>query len=224
MKISLSIAAGALLFALAPFAASAATINSDMACDLGDVTMDGASAEQCFGKTTNSNNDNLADFNNDEFVAEEPIDSPGMGLFGYQDWAFLAKDEDTGPTGSISLDVDDGEGGSAWSANAGDWTSGDLSLFDHVVVVVKTSNSWAAYLFTGDAIADFGTWTTAAFPTNNEGSRALSHLSLYGGCSDPDGCDGGGDNPNGEIPLPAAGWMLLAGVGGLAAMRRRKKA
>jgi hypothetical protein len=26
------------------------------------------------------------------------------------------------------------------------------------------------------------------------------------------------------IPLPAAGWMLLAGIGGLAAMRRRKKA
>jgi hypothetical protein len=26
------------------------------------------------------------------------------------------------------------------------------------------------------------------------------------------------------VPLPAAGWMLLAGIGGLAAMRRRKKA
>ena len=26
------------------------------------------------------------------------------------------------------------------------------------------------------------------------------------------------------IPLPAAGWMLLAGLGGLAAMKRRKKA
>jgi hypothetical protein len=27
-----------------------------------------------------------------------------------------------------------------------------------------------------------------------------------------------------EVPLPAAGWMLLAGMGGLAAMKRRKKA
>lgn len=26
------------------------------------------------------------------------------------------------------------------------------------------------------------------------------------------------------VPLPAAGWMLVAGVGGLVAMRRRKKA
>lgn len=28
----------------------------------------------------------------------------------------------------------------------------------------------------------------------------------------------------GVVPLPAAGWMLLAGIGGLAAMKRRKKA
>lgn len=26
----------------------------------------------------------------------------------------------------------------------------------------------------------------------------------------------------GVVPLPAAGWMLIAGIGGLAAMRRRK--
>ena len=32
------------------------------------------------------------------------------------------------------------------------------------------------------------------------------------------------DNEINEVPLPAAGWMLLAGIGGLAAARRRKKA
>jgi hypothetical protein len=31
-------------------------------------------------------------------------------------------------------------------------------------------------------------------------------------------------NPLAPIPLPAAGWMLLAGIGGLAAMARRRKA
>ena len=35
---------------------------------------------------------------------------------------------------------------------------------------------------------------------------------------------GGDDNPNGEIPLPAAGWMLLAGVGALRVMRKKKAA
>jgi len=40
--------------------------------------------------------------------------------------------------------------------------------------------------------------------------KDISHVSFYDGTA--------------AVPLPAAGWMLLAGVGGLAAMRRRKKA
>ena len=38
-----------------------------------------------------------------------------------------------------------------------------------------------------------------------------------------DGRDPGTPNPS-AVPLPAAGWLLFAGLGGLAAMRRRKKA
>lgn len=61
--------------------------------------------------------------------------------------------------------------------------------------------------------ADFTgvTWTTAVFKFDmggiNDGiglSNATLHVS--------------------EVPLPAAGWMLLAGIGGLAALRRRQKA
>jgi hypothetical protein len=37
------------------------------------------------------------------------------------------------------------------------------------------------------------------------------------------GDEGGSSDPS-VIPLPAAGWMLLAGIGGLAALRRRQKA
>lgn len=33
-----------------------------------------------------------------------------------------------------------------------------------------------------------------------------------------------GLEPDGYIPLPAAGWMLIGGIGGLAALRRKKKA
>lgn len=38
-----------------------------------------------------------------------------------------------------------------------------------------------------------------------------------------DGAAPGNPNP-GAVPLPAAGWLMMAGLGGLAAMRRRRKA
>lgn len=38
-----------------------------------------------------------------------------------------------------------------------------------------------------------------------------------------DGAGPGNPNP-GAVPLPAAGWLMIAGLGGLAAARRRKKA
>lgn len=37
--------------------------------------------------------------------------------------------------------------------------------------------------------------------------------------------DGGGDDGGASpVPLPAAGWLMIAGLGGLAALRRRRKA
>ncbi|MFK7752282.1 MAG: VPLPA-CTERM sorting domain-containing protein [Sedimentitalea sp.] len=39
-----------------------------------------------------------------------------------------------------------------------------------------------------------------------------------------DGADPGNPNPGtNPIPLPAAGWLMIAGIGGLAAVRRRRK-
>ena len=45
---------------------------------------------------------------------------------------------------------------------------------------------------------------------------------MLSSAQDPSSCGTSSDEPP-VVPLPAAGWMLLAGVGGLAAMRRRKK-
>jgi hypothetical protein len=52
-------------------------------------------------------------------------------------------------------------------------------------------------------------------------SVKVSNVQLAG-----DGGDGGlGGTANiSAVPLPAAGWMLLAGLGGIAVMRRRAKA
>lgn len=50
------------------------------------------------------------------------------------------------------------------------------------------------------------------FHTPNQGANALSHITFFNAGSTT------------EIPLPAAGWLLLSGLGGLALMRRRNRA
>lgn len=74
---------------------------------------------------------------------------------------------------------------------------------------------------TGLGFSMWFNWTksgTAVSPyakkyTFNSGGKGDINIDL-----DPDGPVGG------AVPLPAAGWMLLAGLGGLAAAKRRKKA
>lgn len=64
----------------------------------------------------------------------------------------------------------------------------------------------------GEAIMDSVTFLT---PLNPGGNRAgLSNVTFFDTELTP--------TPS-PIPLPAAGWMLLAGIGGLAAMRRQRK-
>jgi hypothetical protein len=52
-------------------------------------------------------------------------------------------------------------------------------------------------------------------------SEAIANTADMGG---DDGYENGGPNGLSPVPLPAAGWMLLAGIGGIVALRRRAKA
>jgi hypothetical protein len=50
------------------------------------------------------------------------------------------------------------------------------------------------------------------------GGKSLSHITFYDSvCVGPE-CD-----PNTEVPLPAAAWLLLSGLAGLGVVSRRRK-
>ncbi|WP_433989198.1 hypothetical protein SuNHUV7_35170 (plasmid) [Pseudoseohaeicola sp. NH-UV-7] len=89
---------------------------------------------------------------------------------------------------------------------SGDQKTGTIAVntntYGMVAVLLKSANTFAAYRF------DNGLNGILSFFTPND--SGLSNYVIAG------------RNPS-PVPLPAAGWMLLAGVGGLAAMRRRKK-
>ncbi len=111
------------------------------------------------------------------------------------DWAILGKSDSSD---AISADPDP-EG--MWSV-----------VFDEAVsifaVSIKSSNEYSAYLF--DLSPDSLLSGMGFFAVYDD--QALSHMTIayVPGTVDP-------------IPLPAAGWLLLGGLGGLAAMKRRRK-
>lgn len=71
-----------------------------------------------------------------------------------------------------------------------------------VAILLKSANTFAAYIFENGFEGDVDYFTA--------NDRGLSNYVVAG-------------RDVSAVPLPAAGWMLLAGVGGFAAMRRRKK-
>ena len=140
------------------------------------------------------------------------------------DWTLLTKDESPAPATfmgiAFDLDTTGGKWG-GWSLDARDVNgASQLNLpveFD-VVVVLKASNRFAAYLF-DDAVfdgTDGGTWSIAF---ENQGGQIprLSHMSFYVRIDE----DGGIPS---AIPEARTSAMMLAGLGlvGFMAWRRAR--
>ena len=81
------------------------------------------------------------------------------------------------------------------------------------VFIVKAANGWTAYDADDSNAGDGEGWFELVenVYTFYFTERNVSHVSIYDTGTPP------------EVPLPAAGFLLLGGLGGLAMMRRRAK-
>ena len=109
-------------------------------------------------------------------------------------------------TDAFTITFDTTKPGEPGEFIGGTWTynpTGDETLAPSVIVL-KTGDGFAAWNISGLTSGDWDV-TDPAWGSD----KAISHISFYDTEIDP-------------IPLPAAGWLLIAGVGGLAALRRRR--
>jgi len=82
-------------------------------------------------------------------------------------------------------------------------------------VALKGATSFALYYWDMDPSVGVFLWDLVGVLINNGGQTPdLSHISFYGGDYTP---------PN-EVPLPAAAWLMIAGLGGLGFAGRRMAA
>lgn len=149
------------------------------------------------------------------------VDEINNGLFEQFDGAEITFDnlvsdgDDENILGDWTYDraVDD-PGIRYWAAKSGGggnsgggfelfWTVGES--FTEAGAACDGTNNFNLACLTAAMVVTEGSWFT---PDEKE----LSHLTFY------DSLD-----PVEVVPLPAAGWMLIAAVGGLGAMRRRQK-
>lgn len=199
MKILTTILASAALTASVAFSASAATCS--------DFVMTGIDPHAgCF-----VGEDGVGGSGNDSASLLNAVIPDG--LFGLDTWNLIARDND--------LDGTDTGVASAMTVS-GSLISGTITLastifdlYDHVAIVLKSGGGldpefWVAY----KAVDGVFEYDYQSIFLNKKGKVGeLSHISLYGTPAELP-----------PVPLPAAGWMLIAGIGGLAALRRRKRA
>lgn len=169
--------------------------------NVGDVTTNVTPTSSCFGIKDLSDGDaaKLADLN--------ALDINGTT----GGWTSLGKFQNTGTNANFSVDD------SVVSNKQGKWEifNAATSVYGEFMMVFKAGQdrntdpaAFVGYILS----AASGDWLSPLMDNSDGSLRDLSNVELFAR-GDPS-----------VIPLPAAVWLLLGGLGGLAALRRRRKA
>lgn len=133
---------------------------------------------------------------NDTNQVNDPI-----ALFGFTDWILADKSDDIG-SGDGVLTFGQPEPDAFQTL----WSILNPQGFTEIVITLKQKNAFAAFLL--DSSEDLaGVWSITGKTDEND----LSHSSIY---------------YRGEpavVPVPAAGFLLLTALGGIAGLRRKRR-
>lgn len=175
-----------------------ATSASAATCSINNVhfTLDGASGAQCMaGNNLNSHG----------IVAED------LEFFALTGW--LVGDSTVSGVGDGVAQFGDAP---VKNTTSGTWSLASFTGTGSLMIVLKAGSQYGAFLLSQASESLSGTWgiTREFCSLKNVCStigKPLSHASVY-------------YNTPAAVPVPAAGLMLLGGLGGLAALRRKRKA
>lgn len=135
-------------------------------------------------------------------IDNDILDGMDEGLFGTNTWTKTARVNATGLTdGILSITYDVGNLTGTWSVSS--WAGVGSAM-----LVVKAGSEFIAYLLDLTA-GTSGTWSTTGLVNKKGEQHEISHMTLY--------------TTPATVPVPAAGLLLLGALGGLAALRRRRR-